>query len=146
MSVDIGRIMAIDYGTRRIGVALSDPLRMIAQGFETISWNGEDIDFVMNRIFELMTQKQVVGVVVGRPRRTDGQESKLQQDIDAFSQSIFDKTGIRVIYWDERYTTVIANRQMQEVNISGANRKKMVDNMAAQIILREYLEKNRTSL
>ncbi|NLT11608.1 MAG: Holliday junction resolvase RuvX [Clostridiaceae bacterium] len=138
--------MAIDYGTRRIGVALSDPLRMIAQGFETISWNGEDIDFVMNRIFELMTQKQVVGVVVGRPRRTDGQESKLQQDIDAFSQSIFDKTGIRVIYWDERYTTVIANRQMQEVNISGANRKKMVDNMAAQIILREYLEKNRTSL
>lgn len=146
MSADIGRIMAIDYGTRRIGVALSDPLRMIAQGFETISWNGEDIDFAMNRIYEIMTQKQVIGVVVGRPRRTDGQESKLQRDIDAFSQSIFDKTGISVTYWDERYTTVIANRQMQEVRISGADRKKVVDNMAAQIILREYLEKYRTSL
>lgn len=138
--------MAIDYGTRRIGVALSDPLRMIAQGYETISWNGEDIDFAMNRLFDIISQKQVVGVVVGRPRRTDGQESKLQSDIDIFSQAITEKTGISVVYWDERYTTVIANRQMQEVRISGADRKKVVDNMAAQIILREYLEKNRTSL
>lgn len=146
MSTVVGRVMAIDYGTRRIGVALSDPLRMIAQGYETISWNGEDIDFAMNRLFDIISQKQVVGVVVGRPRRTDGQESKLQSDIDIFSQAITEKTGISVVYWDERYTTVIANRQMQEVRISGADRKKAVDNMAAQIILREYLEKNRTSL
>ncbi|HHT76329.1 MAG TPA: Holliday junction resolvase RuvX [Clostridiaceae bacterium] len=146
MSTVVGRVMAIDYGTRRIGVALSDPLRMIAQGYETISWNGEDIDFAMNRLFDIISQKQVVGVVVGRPRRTDGQESKLQSDIDIFSQAITEKTGISVVYWDERYTTVIANRQMQEVRISGADRKKVVDNMAAQIILREYLEKNRTSL
>ena len=146
MSTVVGRVMAIDYGTRRIGVALSDPLRMIAQGYETISWNGEDIDFAMNRLFDIISQKQVVGVVVGRPRRTDGQESKLQSDIDIFSQAITEKTGKSVVYWDERYTTVIANRQMQEVRISGADRKKVVDNMAAQIILREYLEKNRTSL
>ena len=146
MSTVVGRVMAIDYGTRRIGVALSDALRMIAQGYETISWNGEDIDFAMNRLFDIISQKQVVGVVVGRPRRTDGQESKLQSDIDIFSQAITEKTGISVVYWDERYTTVIANRQMQEVRISGADRKKVVDNMAAQIILREYLEKNRTSL
>ena len=98
MSTVVGRVMAIDYGTRRIGVALSDPLRMIAQGYETISWNGEDIDFAMNRLFDIISQKQVVGVVVGRPRRTDGQESKLQSDIDIFSQAITEKTGISVVY------------------------------------------------
>ena len=71
----MGRVMAIDFGMRRIGVALSDPLRIMAQGFETINWNGVDAEFALNRLTEIVSEKEVTEIVMGKPSRTDGTAS-----------------------------------------------------------------------
>lgn len=140
----MSRVMAIDFGTKRIGIALSDPLRMIANGFETVSWNGIDVGYAIDRIAQIVTDKDVDEIVIGSPLRTDGGTSSSKQKADAFGEMLAQKTGISPVFRDERYTTVIASRHMNEMGVSGQDRKKIVDQLAAQIILREYLEIHRT--
>jgi len=139
----MGRVMAIDYGTRRVGIALSDVLRLTAHGFETISWNGEDCRFVLDRIAQIISEKAVTDIVIGQPRRTDGSESESQKKAQAFGSDLHSLTGILPVYQDERYTTVIASRYLRETGVSGRNKKNVVDQVAAEIILREYLETRR---
>jgi len=141
----MGRAMAIDYGSRRIGIAMSDPLRIIAQAYETVFWNGKRIDSVLDRISEIISENDVDEVILGSPRRTDGRTSASQMAAEQFGALLFEKTGIAPIFVDERFTTVIASQQMNEVGIPGKDRKSIVDQMAAQIILREYLDKHRPS-
>jgi len=135
--------MAIDYGTKRIGIALSDPLRMIANGFETVSWNGIDVEYAIDRIAQIVIDKDVEEIIIGSPVRTDGGISSSQQKAEHFGDLLSQKTGISPLYRDERYTTVIASRYMNEIGVAGQDRKKIVDQLAAQIILREYLEIHR---
>lgn len=139
----MSRVMAIDYGTKRIGVALSDPLRMIASGFETISWNGIAVEYAIDRIAQIVIDKGVDEIVIGSPLRTDGGVSSSKQKAEDFGDLLSQKTGITPVYRDERYTTVIASRTMNEIGVAGQDRKKIVDQLAAQIILREYLEIHR---
>lgn len=136
--------MAIDFGTRRIGIALSDPLRMIANGFETVSWNGIDATYAIDRISQIVIDKDVDEIVIGSPVRTDCGVSSSKQKAENFGELLSQKTGIAPVYRDERYTTVIASRYMNEIGIAGQDRKKIVDQLAAQIILREYLEIHRS--
>ena len=136
--------MAIDFGTRRIGVALSDTLHLTASGFETISWNGEDSRYALDRLREIVKDKDVTGIVIGQPRRTDGQVSESQRKAQMFGADLMTVTGIEPKYRDERYTTVLASRYLLETGVSGKAKKKVVDQVAAEIILREYLESNRT--
>lgn len=135
--------MAIDYGTRRIGIALSDPLRIIAQAYETINWNGKNIDYALDRISQIIEKNDIEEILIGSPRRTDGAVSISQQAAERFGALLFEKTDISPVFVDERYTTVIASNYMRETGVSGKDRKKIVDQMAAQIILREYLDKHR---
>ena len=139
----MGRVMAIDFGTRRVGIALSDVLRLTAHGFETISWNGKDVRFVLDRISSIITEKDVTEVVIGLPRRTDGAVSESQKMAQAFGLDLSALTGILPFYQDERYTTVLASRYLRETNVSGRSKKNVVDQVAAEIILREYLESRR---
>jgi len=139
----MGRVMAIDYGTKRVGIALSDVLRLTAHGFETISWNGEDSRFVMDRIALIVSEKEVTEIVVGQPRRTDGAVSDSQRKAQAFGVELSSVTGITPYYQDERFTTVMASRYLRETGVSSRNKKKIVDQVAAEIILREYLESRR---
>jgi putative Holliday junction resolvase len=139
----MGRVMAIDFGTRRMGVALSDTLRLTAHGFETISWNGEDAGYVLERLSGIISDKDVTEIVLGLPRRTDGMESESQRKAQAFGVSLTEQTGITPVYQDERYTTVLASRYLFESGVSSRNKKKVVDQVAAEIILREYLESRR---
>jgi putative Holliday junction resolvase len=139
----MGRVMAVDYGSRRIGIALSDPLRMTAHTFKTISWNGKDLAYALNDIFAIVKDKDVTEIVIGRPARTDGKVSDSQQKAEAFGNAVSGITGIEPMYIDEKYTTVIASRFMQETGVSGKKKKEMVDQFAAQIMLREYLEIHR---
>jgi len=139
----MSRVMAIDYGTKRIGIALSDPLRMIANGFETVSWNGIDIEYALDRIAQIVIDKDVNEIVIGSPARTDGGISSSKQKAEDFGELLAQKTGIAPVFRDERYTTVIASRFMNEIGVAGQDRKKIVDQIAAQIILREYLEIHR---
>lgn len=134
------RVMAVDYGTRRIGIALSDTLGITAFGFETISWNGKDDTFLLNRLREIISQKNVNRIVLGLPRRTDAMMGKSEESARKLGSLIADETGVEVIFWDERYTTVIASRYLVETGVAGARKKKIIDQVAAEVILREYLE------
>ena len=139
----MGRVMAIDFGTRRIGVALSDTLRLTAYGFETISWNGADADYVLDRLSRIISEKDVTEIVLGQPKRSDGTESESQRKAQTFGVSLAEQTGITPVYQDERYTTVLASRYLFESGVSSRDKKKVVDQVAAEIILREYLESRR---
>ncbi len=139
----MGRVMAIDFGTRRIGVALSDPLGIMAQGYETISWNGQDSEYALNRLAEIVKEKEVTTIVLGKPSRTDGSISESEEKAVLFGSDLEAKVGIKPVFRDERFTTVIASQFLRQTGVSGKNKKKVVDQVAAEIILQEYLDMHR---
>jgi len=138
-----GRVMGIDFGMRHIGVALSDEMQIIASGFETVNWNGIDDEWALNRICEIITEKKVVEIVIGKPSRTDGTESESERKAKAFGDKLQGLCGIVPSYKDERYTTVIASQYLHDTNMKAKKQKKIIDQVAAEIILREYLESKR---
>lgn len=138
-----GRVMGIDFGTRHIGVALSDILRITASGYETVNWNGVDPEKAVERIAEIVKTMDVKEIVMGKPSRTDGTISESEQKAYNFGELLEAATGIKPAYRDERYTTVIASRMLHENNMKHQKQKKIIDQVAAEIILREYLEQHR---
>ena len=139
----MGRVMAIDFGTRRIGVALSDPLGIMAQGYETISWNGQDSEYALNRLAEIVKEKEVTTIVLGKPSRTDGSVSESEEKAVLFGSDLEAKVGIKPVFRDERFTTVIASQYLRQTGVSGKNKKKVVDQVAAEIILQDFLDSRR---
>ena len=132
--------MGIDYGQARIGLAVSDSLGMFARRLETINWNGQDLTWGLDRIESLIKEQGVVGLVVGIPRRTDGKASDSEEQARRLAVTLTERTGLPMVLWDERYTTVLAGRIMRETRIRKERRKTVVDQIAAEIILQEYLE------
>ena len=132
--------MGIDFGMKHIGVALSDELWITASGFETVNWNGLDDTWAVNRIVEIVKEKNVTGIVLGKPSRTDGTVSHTEEAAVAFGKKIEELTGLTPVMKDERYTTVLASRFMQDVGRSAKKQKKVIDQVAAEIILSDYLE------
>ncbi len=139
------RWLGIDYGEVRVGVAISDPLGFTARGLETIRWNGHNMAKVIDRLQELIRQYSITGVVVGVPRRTDGKPGASEDNARALASDLGDKTGVKIILRDERYTTVLASRVMRETGVHRDRRRDIVDQIAAEIILQEYLESLRTT-
>ncbi|HBY32341.1 MAG TPA: Holliday junction resolvase RuvX [Clostridiales bacterium] len=139
----MSRVMAIDFGMRRIGVAVSDPLRIMASGLETINWNGVDSDYAIDRLAEIVNEMEITEIVLGRPSRTDGTVSESEEKAVLFGKLLEEKVGIKPSFRDERYTTVIASRFLRSTGVSGKNKKKVVDQVAAEIILQEYLDISR---
>ena len=139
----MSRVMAIDFGMRRIGVAVSDPLRIMASGLETINWNGIDSDYAIDRLAEIVEEMEISEIVLGRPSRTDGTVSESEEKAVLFGQLLEEKVGIKPVFRDERYTTVIASQFLRSTGVSGKNKKKVVDQVAAEIILQEYLDISR---
>lgn len=139
-----GRVMGIDYGTRHIGVALSDELWITASGFETVNWNGEDDSWALDRIATIAKEKNVSVIVLGKPSRTDGTISETEKKAIVFAEKLTELTGIKPEFKDERFTTVIASRMLHDTNIKHKKQKKIIDQVAAEIIVREYLEAHRT--
>lgn len=135
--------MAIDFGMRRIGVAVSDPLRITASGLETINWNGVDSAYAIDRLAEIIKEKEVSEIVIGKPSRTDGTVSESEEKAKLFGSLLQEKVGIPPVYRDERFTTVIASQYLRTTGVSGKNKKKVVDQVAAEIILQDYLDMTR---
>jgi putative Holliday junction resolvase len=135
--------MAIDYGDVRIGVAVSDPLEVTARGVKTIKWNGQDMATAVERIYDLMLLEKVEGLVVGVPRRTDGKPGPSEDKARSLAQLLHERSGIEPVLQDERYTTVLAGRIMREAGIRGPRQRQIVDQIAAEIILRDHLERRR---
>lgn len=135
-----GRWMGIDFGMKHIGVALSDELWITASGIETVNWNGLDDSWAVNRIAQIVKDNNVTGIVLGKPSRTDGTVSHTEEAAVEFGKKIETVTGITPIMKDERYTTVLASRFMQDIGRAAKKQKKVIDQVAAEIILADYLE------
>lgn len=135
------RIMGLDFGSKTVGVAVSDPLLITAQGVEIIRRKEENkLRQTLARIEELIVEMEVTEIVLGLPKNmnnTEGERVELTMD---FKDKLERRTGLSVHMWDERLTTVAADKAMMEAGIRRENRKDYVDMIAAQLILQGYLD------
>jgi putative holliday junction resolvase len=136
-----GRVLALDLGDRRVGLALSDPLGLTAQGLPTLDRKGDAADIEALRL--LCGEHEVERVVLGLPRNMDGSEGPRAQKSRAFGKRLRDALGLPVFLWDERLTSAEAERVLIAADVSRAKRKGVVDRLAAQLILQGYLEAGR---
>lgn len=136
------RALGIDFGLRRVGIALSDPLRIVASRHSTLNWNGKDVDALIERIFNLCEENQVSTIVVGYPLRTDGDKSPMTDLTVNFADQLR-QGGREVVLVDERYTSLIAGQILQETKRNPGRDKGLLDRIAAEIILQDYLESER---
>ena len=136
-----GRIAAIDYGTVRMGIAISDPSQTIASPLETYQRRDNNED--ARRLQRLVEEENVVHFVVGLPVHTNGDESQKSREARAFGSWLNEVTGVAVDYFDERYSTVQAEQLLRDVQMTSRQRKQRRDMLAAQILLSSYLESRR---
>ena len=133
------RIMGIDYGDSRIGIAVSDPIGWTAQGLETIKWK-TDIEVPLKRISQLIKEYDIQKIIVGFPKNMDGTVGFRGEKTIEFIDLLKKRTNnIEVIMWDERLSTVAANRTMHEMGVKKSKKKMVVDQIAAVYILQGYL-------
>ena len=136
-----GRIMGLDYGTRTVGVAVSDELGIIAQGLETIFRKSpRKLRQTLARIQQIAEEYQVSRIVVGLPKNMNNSLGERAEDAMAFSAMVEKRCGLPVEMWDERLTTVQSERILIEGGVRRENRKKDLDRMAAALILQSYMD------
>jgi putative Holliday junction resolvase len=131
--------MGIDFGDSRIGIAVSDPLGWTAQGLDTIQWKGA-IERPAEVIKQLVAQYDVGKIVIGLPKNMNGTIGPSGEKAIEFGELLSNMTGLEVVKWDERLTTVAANRMMHEVGMKTSKKKGSVDRIAAVLILQGYLD------
>ncbi len=136
------RIMGLDFGSKTVGVAVSDPLFITAQGVEIVRREHEDkLRRTLARIEELIAQYEVELIVLGLPKNMNNTEGERVEKTLSFCDMLKRRTGLEVVLWDERLTTVAADRAMMEAGIRRENRHEHVDRIAAQLILQGYLDR-----
>ncbi|GMA69375.1 putative pre-16S rRNA nuclease [Leuconostoc litchii] len=135
------RILGLDVGSRTVGVAVSDPMGWTAQGVEIIRINEDEKEFGLDRLGEIITEKNVQGVVLGLPKNMNNTEGPRAEAARNYAQMIENRFGLSTDFQDERLTTVEAERMLiEEANISRKKRKKVIDKIAAEFILQNYLD------
>ena len=135
------RILGLDYGSKTVGVAVSAPLGLTAQGLETI-WRKQEnkLRQTLARIEELVSEYHVETIVVGYPKNMNNTVGERAEKALEFKEMLERRTGLPVVMWDERLTTVEANRTLMEANVRRENRKQYLDELAAVFILQGYLD------
>ena len=137
------RIMGLDVGSKTVGVAISDPLGFTAQGLEIIQINEEKEQFGFERLTELVEQYKVDKFVLGLPKNMNNTSGPRVEASKAYGEKIAELFQIPVEYQDERLTTVAAERMLiEQADVSRSKRKKVIDKLAAQLILQNYLDRN----
>lgn len=137
-----GALVGLDLGEKTIGVAVSDPMRMVASPLELIRKTKFTDD--ANALFKLMDHRQVAGIVIGLPMNMDGSEGPRAQSCRAFARNILRLREVPIAFWDERMSTMAVNRLLiDEADINRARRAEVVDKMAAGWILQGALERLR---
>lgn len=135
------RILGLDYGSKTVGVAVSDPLDFTAQGVEIIRRKSENkMRQTLARIEELIAQYQVEEIVLGLPKNMNNTLGDRAEKSLELKETLERRTGLPVVMWDERLTTVSANRVLMETGVRRENRKEHVDEIAAVFILQGYLD------
>jgi putative Holliday junction resolvase len=132
------RILALDHGTKRIGVAVSDETKTIAQPLEYIA--AESFADFLERLKKILIEKEIELILVGMPRNMDGSYGPAAEKVNVFVADIKAVTEIPIKLWDERLTSAMANRILIQGNVRRDKRKEKVDKMAAAILLQSYLD------
>ena len=131
------RYMGIDYGDARVGIALSDPLGMLAQRYTTLTNTGGKKLF--EQIAAIINEKKVTHIVIGMPKNMDGTEGFRAEATYAFAERLKSYTNAEISFWDERLTTVAAHGYLSELDVRGAKRKAAVDAVSAELILEGFM-------
>lgn len=136
------RIMGLDFGSKTVGVAISDALLLTAQGIEIIRRKEENkLRQTLARIEELIVEYEVEEIVLGLPKHMNATEGVRVELTYEFKEKLERRTGLPVTFWDERLTTVAADKIMMEAGIRREHRKEHVDRIAASLILQGYLDR-----
>ncbi|HFI0699020.1 TPA: Holliday junction resolvase RuvX [Streptococcus suis] len=136
------RIMGLDVGSKTVGVAISDPLGFTAQGLEIIPIDEEKGEFGLERLTELVEQYKVDKFVVGLPKNMNNTSGPRVEASQAYGNLLIEQYKLPVDYQDERLTTVAVERMLiEQADISRGKRKKVIDKLAAQLILQNYLDR-----
>jgi putative Holliday junction resolvase len=138
-----GRILAIDYGSRRMGLAVSDLLGITAQGIETLQRKTRRADFA--RLGIVIREYDVREIVLGNPLRMSGEAGVQSQKVAVYAEQLRQRFNLPVHLWDERLTSAEANRLLREAELSIQKRAQAVDRMAAVLILQSFLQARSTS-
>ena len=135
------RILGLDYGSKTVGVAVSDPLGLTAQRLDTI-WRKQEnkLRQTLARIKELVDEYQTEQIVLGYPKNMNNTVGERAEKALEFKEMLEKRTGLPVIMWDERLTTVEADRTLMEAGVRRENRKQYLDGLAAVFILQGYLD------
>ena len=136
-----GRIMGLDIGDKTIGVAVSDLMGLTAQGVTTVKRVGKKKD--IEALKEIIKERQVTKIVSGLPKNMNGTLGPQGEKVIKFCELIEQEIGMKVEYWDERLSTVAAERTLIQGNVRRENRKSVIDMVAASIILQGYLDRQR---
>ena len=135
------RILGLDFGSKTVGVAVSDGLLVTAQGVETIERKDENkLRKTCARIEELIAEYEITEIVLGLPKNMNNTEGERVEKTKAFGEMLERRTGLPVHYWDERLTTVAAEQILMESGVRRENRKAVIDKVAAGLILQGYLD------
>jgi putative Holliday junction resolvase len=136
-----GRLLGIDFGTVRVGVAYCDPDRIVASPLTTIQRSTPDAELAAYR--KIVAVEKVVGIVVGLPISLNGTEGPKAKETRAYGEWLHDNLGLPLDYWDERFSSAIADDAMQLGKLNPKKRKEQRDRLAAQVMLQGYLEGQR---
>ena len=136
------KYIGLDLGSRTLGVAISDELAILARSYNTLRFKDDDYDFAVDYTIEICNKENVKTVVLGYPKHMNGDAGIRAAISEEFKQKIESKSDIKVILEDERLTTVIVDKAMIQGNVRRKDRHQKKDEMAAVIILQNYLDKN----
>jgi putative holliday junction resolvase len=134
------RIMGLDVGSKTVGVAMSDELGWTAQGLKTLKINEEKQEFGFEELGQLIKEYQVDSVVIGLPKNMNGSIGPRGEASQQFAEEVERRFNVPTVLWDERLTTMAAERVLLEADVSRKKRKKVIDKMAAVMILQGYLD------
>lgn len=132
--------MGIDFGDARVGIALSDPLMIMSQGYKTILNDGTDSLF--EEIVAIIKEKEVTKIIIGLPKNMDNSQGFRTDATMEFAEKLKTFTDVEIDFSDERLTTVSAHGFLNEMNVKGKKRKGAVDTLSAALILETYMKKN----
>ena len=135
------RVLGLDYGSKTVGVAVSDPLGLTAQGVETV-WRKQEnkLRRTLARIEEIISEYQVTEIVLGYPKNMNNTVGERAEKSLEFKEMLERRTGLPVIMWDERLPTMAADRTLEETGVHKEDRKQYLDQVAAVFILQGYLD------
>lgn len=134
-----GRILGVDYGKTRIGLSLSDPMQIMASSLKTMA-NAKSATVVQD-LAELVKEKQIIAMVLGRPVHMTGETSDMATQVETFAELLSQQIDIPIFYWDERWTTVSAEKLMHELGYSPSRQRHKIDQVAASFLLQNFLDR-----